>query len=89
MTIADAPYIREAELFGEPPYDDDFPISSIESEFSRAKYYIGLAVDHLVRAANEAEHWEKDRPIDDLIEKLDDDFKYEMGQVLDKLRKEG
>lgn len=86
MTIADAPYIREAELVGEPTYDDDFPMSSIQAEFDVAYSFICKAVDHLCRAADEAEDYEKDKPIVELIEKLDDDFKHEMKVVLNKLR---
>lgn len=66
--------------------EDDLPVSSIESEFSRAKYFIGQAVVHIVRAANEAEKYGRAEMIDDLIEKLDDDFRDEMDQVIRKLK---
>lgn len=74
-------YDEDVELYPE----DQFPISVIRSEFSRATYFLGQAVDHLIRAANEAEHWHRHQQIDALIEKLDDDFSYEMSQVLKQL----
>ena len=75
-------YDENVELYPE----DQFPISQIQSEFSRASYFLGQAVDHLIRAANEAEHWHRHKKIDELIEKLDDDFSYEMSQVLRQLK---
>lgn len=66
--------------------DDDFPFSHIESEFSTARYFIGQAVVHLVRAANYADPYNKETPIDDLIDKLEDKFESEMDAVLKKLK---
>lgn len=66
--------------------EDDFPISSVKSEFSRASHYLGQAVEHLIRAANLAEKYGKHEQIDELIKKLDDDIPYEMSQVLKQLK---
>lgn len=68
--------------------EDDFPVSSVKSEFSRASHYLGQAVEHLIRAANLAEKYGKQKPVDELIEKLDDDIPYQMSQIL-KQMKEG
>lgn len=65
---------------------DDFPVSSIESEFDIAKHFIGQALDHLIRAANEAEHYGKEKPIDDLIEKLDDGIRCQMDKIIRDFR---
>ena len=62
--------------------EDDFPISSIKSEFDRANYYIGLAIEHFCRAANEAELWGRDQPINDLIDVLQDDFRDKTDKVI-------
>ncbi len=75
-----------AEMLEKAYAEDDFPSSIVESEFSMAKYFIGQAVVHLIRAANYAEPYGKDAPIDGLIQKLDDDFDYEMDIVLKKLK---
>ena len=74
--------LEEAYAEGE----DDFPISRIESEFSMAKDGIGHAVRHLIRAANEADPYGKAGAIDDLVEKLDEDFDDQMRKVLKKLK---
>jgi len=66
--------------------EDDFPISSVKSEFSMATHFLGQAVVHLIRAANEAEKYGKHKQIDELIEKLDDDIPYEMNQILKHLK---
>ena len=85
--IPDAPYIVEAETKGMPPYEeDDFDVSMIESEFNEAKFHINQAVRFLIRAADVAEKYGKAKPIDRLIEKLDDGFSYEMEQVLKKFK---
>lgn len=75
-----------AEMLEKAYAEDDFPISSIESEFAIAKHFIGQAVDHLIRAANEAEHYGRNQQIDDLIEKLDDDIPSLMNGVILKLK---
>lgn len=75
-----------AEILEAQYAEDDFPVSSIESEFSRASYYIGQAVDHLIRAAREAERYGKEKPIDELIEKLDDDLSDQMEKVIRKYK---
>ena len=74
--------LEEAYAEGE----EDFPISRIESEFSMAKDGISHAVRHLIRAADCADPFGKAQPIDDLIEKLDEDFDDEMRKVLKKLK---
>ena len=85
--ISDAPYIVEAETKGMPPYgEDDFDVSMIESEFNEAKFHINQAIRFLIRAADVAEKYGKAKPIDRLIEKLDDGFSYEMEQVLKKFK---
>ena len=85
--IQDAPYIVEAEIKGMPPYgEDDFDASMIESEFNEAKFHINQAIRFLIRAADVAEKYGKAKPIDRLIEKLDDGFSYEMEQVLKKFK---
>jgi len=75
-----------AEILEAAYREDDFPFSEIKSEFDRADYYIGQAVDHLIRAASQADLYGKGKPIDALIQKLDDDFKYEMHKVLTDLK---
>jgi len=85
--LPDAPWIAEAETKGMPPYgDDEFPLSDIKDEFALAKGLIGKAVQHLIRAANRAEEYGKDKPIDELIQLLDDDIPYKMDQVLESLK---
>jgi len=85
--IPDAPYIVESETKGMPPYgEDDFDVSMIESEFNEAKFHINQAIRFLIRAADVAEKYGKAKPIDRLIEKLDDGFSYEMEQVLKKFK---
>lgn len=75
-----------AEMLEAAYQDDQFPFYSIESSFSEARYYIGQAVEHLSRAAEEAAEYGEADPIDALIEKLDDDFRSEMSAVLRKLK---
>ena len=83
--IQDAPYIVEAEQIGIPT-DDDFPIQYVESKFSQADYLIGQAVLKLCDAAEEAEKYGKEAPIDEFIQKLDDDIRYEMRQIVNRLK---
>lgn len=66
--------------------EDDFPISSVKSEFNRASFHLGQAVNHLIRAAREAEKYGNHERIDGLIEKLDDDIPFEMSQILKQLK---
>lgn len=66
--------------------EDDFPISSVKSEFNRASFHLGQAVNHLIRAAREAEKYGKHERIDGLIEKLDDDIPFEMSKILKQLK---
>lgn len=75
-----------AEKLEEVYADDDFPLSDIQSDFSRATYYLGLAVGHLIRAANTAERYGKHKKIDELIQKLDDDIPFDMSQILKGLK---
>lgn len=90
MTIPDADYIREAEQKGMPPYRsiDDFDVSQVESDFNTAGYHIGQAVVHLGRAAKYAEKFGVHPLIDELIGKLDDDFRDDMHSVLNRLKHE-
>lgn len=66
--------------------EDDFPVSSIEDEFNDAKYHIRQAVRHIIRAANTAEKFGREKPIDELIQELDDEYCYRMDKVLKKLK---
>ena len=66
--------------------EDDFPISSVKSEFNIASFHLGQAVNHLIRAARKAEKFGKQEQIDGLIEKLDDDIPFEMSQILKQLK---
>ena len=67
--------------------EEDLPISQVESQFDRAGYHIGQAVDHLIRAADAADPCGRAQIIDDLVNKLDDDFRSEMDKVLKQLKK--
>ena len=50
--VADAPWIREAELYGAPPYyEPEFPTSDIAEEFAAADEFISKAIRCLNRAA--------------------------------------
>ena len=85
--VPDAPYIVEAETKGMPPYgEDDFDYSMIESQMNEAKFHINQAVRFLIRAADVAEQYGMEKPIDRLIEKLDDGFGYEMTKVIMKYK---
>ena len=90
MTIPDADYIREAEQKGVPPYRsiDDFDVSHVESEFDIAGYHIGQAIVHLCRAGDYAEKFGLNALIDELIGKLDEDFREDMDSVLMTLKEE-
>ena len=66
--------------------EDDFPISSVKSDFNRASFHLGQAVNHLIRAAKKAEKYGRNQQIDSLIEKLDDDIPFEMSQILKQLK---
>ena len=74
MTIADAPEIREAELYGMPPYEEpEFPTSDVAEEFTQASSFIGKAVSHLEAAAELVEEFIRCREqFDDLIMRLQD-----------------
>ena len=86
MTIADAPWIREAENDGMPPYEEDeFPTSDVAEEFSKAGYFIEKAVFHLESAAEFVEDFIRCREaFDELIMRLQDfqiDLKDEQKKV--------
>lgn len=86
MKIADAPYIREAEMVGEPHFDD-FPIGKIEAEFIIARFYLEEAVCALIRAEGFAEGYDdKFAVIDKLVDKLDDECGSKLTLALLKLR---
>lgn len=54
--IADAPWIREAEMYGMPPYEEEeLPKSDIIDDMSIADDFISKAVDSLCRAAKSAD----------------------------------
>ena len=85
----DRMYETDTEKVLEKVYaEDEIDDSHIKSEFNRASYHLGQAVDHLIRAAKYAEQFDREKPIDDLIEKLDDDIPWEMSKIL-KALKEG
>lgn len=65
---------------------DDFPIDRVEDNFTQAKRHIRQAVRYLILAADTADPYGKAQPIDDLVNKLDDDFDDEMRKVLKKLK---
>lgn len=69
--IMDAPWIREAELLGMPPYED-FDLEPARSSLSQAHYYIGQAVQHLCDAADKCEGTDYEKQIVELIERLED-----------------
>ena len=84
---ADRMYETDTAAMLEKAYaEDDFPFSNVESEFSTARYFIGQAVCHLVRAANYADPYGKADPIDDLIDRLEDGYESDMDAVLKKLK---
>ena len=83
----DRMYETDTERVLEKVYaEDEFDDSHVKSEFNIASYHLGQAVDHLIRAARDAERYGMEKPIDDLIEKLDDDIPWEMSQILKQLR---
>ena len=82
--VTGTPAWQEERMF--PVSEDVIPVSSIKAEFDIAAYHLGQAVDHLVRAASEADHYGKSQMIDDLIQKLDDDIPFEMSQIIKKLK---
>ena len=88
--VPDAPYIVEAETKGMPPYGEDgFDYSMVESEFNEAKFHINQAIRFLIRAADVAVKYGKEKPIDGLIDRLDDSFGCEMEKVIKKLKEDG
>ena len=75
-----------AEKLEEVYNAEDLPISCIESEFSLAKHFLGQAVAHLIRAANLADPYGRAKPIDDLVELIDDDVDDRMNKAIRKLK---
>lgn len=69
--------------------EDDFGYSMIESQMNEAKFHINQAIRFLIRAADVADNFGKAKPLDVLIDKLEDDFIFEMEQVITKYKKEG
>ena len=65
---------------------EDIPISRIESEFNQAKHLISQAIGHLVRAADIADPYGRAKPIDDLVELLDDNVDERMNKAIRKLK---
>lgn len=66
--------------------DDDFPITIIESDFTQAQRYLDQAVRKLCEAAKLADPYGKADKIDDLINKLEDGFSYDMYKALQDLK---
>lgn len=82
----DRMYETDTEKRLEEAYAEGFDDSTIKSEFSMASHYLGQAVDHLIRAAKNAERYGKEKKIDELIGKLDDDIPWEMSQILKQIK---
>ena len=72
MTIADAPYIREAELLGMPPYGDDPDYSDAEKTLLKCDKQIDTVVDLLLDAEQQLEGSGFENEIRDLIYKIED-----------------
>ena len=75
-----------AEMLEKAYAEDDFPVSGIEDDFSIAKYHIGQAVRHMIRAANLAEKYGREKKMDELIEVLDDEYMDRMDRVMRELK---
>lgn len=69
--VIDAPYIREAELIGMPPYDE-VDLEPVRSSMGNAHFHIGQAVSYLCAAADGCEGTEYEKKIVELIERLED-----------------
>lgn len=69
--IADAPYIREAETLGMPPYEN-VDLEPAKSSLMEAHYHLGQAIQHLCNAADEVEGTIYEKSIEELIERLED-----------------
>lgn len=65
---------------------DDFDFSMVESEFNEAKMHINQAIRFLIRAADVADQYGVAKPIDKLIDTLDDDFGMDMERAIKKLK---
>ena len=72
MTIADAPYIREAENFGMPPYDDDPDYSEQAKILKGIDKDIDSIVDLLLDAEAELDGTGFDKEIRELIYKVEE-----------------
>ena len=86
--IADAPWIRDAEMYGPPPYDDDepFPADAVNDNIGEADALIGKAIDYLLEAGKKIEYGADEYRdlISELISMLDD-WRDEAGEVMDKM----
>ena len=70
--IADAPYIREAEMYGMPPYDDDPDYSEQVEELKKADRLLDDAIDDLMAAEDDLEGTEFENDFRDLIHQVED-----------------
>lgn len=88
--IADAPWIRDAEMYGPPPYGDEepFPADAINDNIGEADAMIGKAIEYLCEASKKVEYgaeFYKDL-IDSLISVLDN-WRDEAGETMEKMEK--
>ena len=82
MTIADAPYIREAELYGMPPYEEDeFPSFEIADELDSVDTNLCKAADILATAIEMAE-------VNRTCEEKLTDFLNALNELKDEIRTE-
>ena len=72
MTIADAPYIREAEQLGMPPYDDDPDYSEQAKRLKEIDKEIEKVVDLLLDAEADLDGTGFDTEIRELIYKVEE-----------------
>lgn len=60
--------------------DDDFPAYRVTDGIGEADYHIGQAISILSRAADFADRYDRAKPLDKLLETLEE-FRCEMGKV--------
>ena len=85
MTIADAPYIREAELFGMPPYDDDPDYSEQAKALEQIDKEIDKVISLLTDAENDLEGTGFEKEIREMITRVEEigcDIRAEAKKVL-------
>lgn len=60
--------------------------SKIEHEFNEVKRSIGQAIDHLERAYQYAKKFGREEEIGELIDRLDDTFRWDMDKLLNRFK---